>query len=318
MNWIDALFIAVILLAVYSGWRRGFIIGALELGIMIGGLGAAFALYPYFTAFLEKYVPSLGVWTMPLSFILILILSRMVLATVVTRLLKNVPDETHQHTANRFLGMAPGLVNGFLYAAIVSVLLLALPLFNDLSAETRESRLANYLIKPVGWAEEKLAPVFDEAIKKSMNKLTVEPDSKKTVKLPYTVNNPKLREDLEARMLDLVNEERRKQGLKPVKADPEMAEVARAHSRDMFARGYFSHVNLDGKDPFDRIRAAKVRFITAGENLALAQTLSIAHRGLMNSPGHRANILHPSFGRLGIGILDGGIYGLMVTQNFRN
>lgn len=38
----------------------------------------------------------------------------------------------------------------------------------------------------------------------------------------------------------------------------------------------------------------------------------------MESPGHRANILNPEFGRLGIGILDGGIYGLMITQNFRN
>jgi uncharacterized protein YkwD len=38
----------------------------------------------------------------------------------------------------------------------------------------------------------------------------------------------------------------------------------------------------------------------------------------MNSPGHRANILNPSFGRVGIGILDGGFYGLMISQEFRD
>ena len=38
----------------------------------------------------------------------------------------------------------------------------------------------------------------------------------------------------------------------------------------------------------------------------------------MRSPGHRANILRPQFGRLGIGILDSGGHGLMVTQAFRN
>jgi uncharacterized protein YkwD len=86
----------------------------------------------------------------------------------------------------------------------------------------------------------------------------------------------------------------------------------------MFARGYFSHHTPDGKDPFDRMREGEVRFRTAGENLALAPTLQIAHNGLMDSPGHRANILRPQFGRLGIGILDGGRYGLMVTQKFRN
>ncbi|WP_432711580.1 CAP domain-containing protein, partial [Pedobacter sp.] len=87
---------------------------------------------------------------------------------------------------------------------------------------------------------------------------------------------------------------------------------------DMFDRGYFSHYTPEGEDPFARIRKYRVSFMSAGENLALAQTLPLAHVGLMNSPGHRANILNPSFGRLGIGILDGGIYGLMITQNFRN
>ena len=97
-----------------------------------------------------------------------------------------------------------------------------------------------------------------------------------------------------------------------------MAAVARLHSTDMFARGYFSHVTPDGKTLTDRVRARGVPFLTAGENLELGTTLEICHEGLMKSPGHRANILHPSFGRLGIGVLDGGKRGLMITQNFRN
>jgi uncharacterized protein YkwD len=97
-----------------------------------------------------------------------------------------------------------------------------------------------------------------------------------------------------------------------------MTRVARAHSSDMFVRGYFAHNTPEGKTPFDRMRASGIQFTAAGENLALAQTLEIAHTNLMNSPGHRANILHPAFGRLGIGILDGGFYGLMISQEFRN
>jgi len=119
-------------------------------------------------------------------------------------------------------------------------------------------------------------------------------------------------------MLQMINAERQKRGLKTLVADPEMLQVARAHSQDMFAKGYFAHDDLDGKDPFDRMRAANIHFGTAGENLALAQTVEIAHVNLMNSPGHRANILNPSFGRVGIGILDGGFYGLMISQEFRN
>jgi uncharacterized protein YkwD len=177
--------------------------------------------------------------------------------------------------------------------------------------------MANVLSNTMAWAENKLSPVFTEALKRAMyNTKTVV--SEEAVKLPFTISVYKARPDLEAQMLILVNKERLKNGLKAVKADPAIAAVARKHSADMFKRGYFSHYTPEGKNPFDRMKAGDISFFTAGENLALAQTLSIAHTGLMNSPGHRANILNPSFGRLGIGILDGGIYGLMITQNFRN
>jgi uncharacterized protein YkwD len=168
------------------------------------------------------------------------------------------------------------------------------------------------------WANRKLAPVFDEAIRQTINSLTVKPNSDEKVNLSFKVNNATAKPDYESLMLELVNKERIKHGLKPLKFDPDLVPVARAHSQDMFAKGYFAHDNLDGKDPFDRMRAAGIHFQSAGENLALAQTVEIAHVNLMNSPGHRANILNPSFGRLGIGILDGGFYGLMISQEFRD
>ena len=119
-------------------------------------------------------------------------------------------------------------------------------------------------------------------------------------------------------MIELVNEERRKEGLNELVLDPDLTPVARAHSADMFRRGYFSHYAPEGDAVSDRLKRAGISYRTAGENLALAPTLQTAHTGLMNSPGHRANILHTSYGKIGIGILDGGIRGLMVTQVFKN
>jgi uncharacterized protein YkwD len=318
MNLIDLLLIIVILLSVLSGWRKGFIIGVISLATWIGSLVIGFLFYPYIAVFFERYIPLLGVWTLPASFILTVILARIFISIITGTLLKATTVEAHRNVANKALGVIPGFVNGLINAIIVAALLLALPLFDGLSATTRDSQLANKFVRPAEWLEAKLSPVFDEAIKKTMNKMTVEPGSDKSVKLPYTVTRTKAREDLEAEMLEMVNEERRKESLQPLKADPEMTEVARAHSKDMFARGFFAHVNPDKKDPFDRMRAEGVKFLTAGENLALAQTLRIAHNGLMNSPGHRANILHKDFGRLGIGVIDGGMYGLMISQEFRN
>jgi len=318
MNWIDILLIAIVLLSVLSGFQKGFIVGVLDLALLLGSFVFALWSYQYGSVLLDKYVPSLGVWSQPLAFILIIIFVRIILSVIINSLLRVTPATAHRNFVNRFLGLAPGIVNGVIYAIIVAALLLATPLFDGLSAATRNSRLANSLAIPAEWLENKLSPVFDEAVKRSMNKMTVEPASEKSVKLPFTVTKYKIRPDLEAKMLALVNEERAKVGLKPLNPDPEIQVVARKHSADMFARGYFSHINPDGEDPFDRIRKGGVQFRAAGENLALAQTLTIAHTGLMNSPGHRANILQPAFGRLGIAILDGGIYGLMITQNFRN
>jgi uncharacterized protein YkwD len=208
-------------------------------------------------------------------------------------------------------------LNGLIYSIALAVLLLIAPLSEALTEESRNSKLADKLSGGYREAQALFEPLIND-LNGSISKIAINPTSKKFVKLGFSVKNAKRRTDLEAEMLILVNKERQKARLKPLKPDPEMAEVALKHSSDMFARGYFSHISPEGATPFDRMKKANVIFFTAGENLALAQSLSLAHTGLMNSPGHRANILHKSFGRLGIGILDGGVYGIMVTQNFRN
>ena len=318
MNWIDFILIIVVLFSVMTGWKKGFILATLDLATWVGSILAGFFFYRELGDVFEKYIPKLGVWTSPVAFLTTILLARFVLALITRSLLRATSEDTHRDSANKFLGIIPGAINGGINATILAAMLLALPLSENISLTTRESKIANELAYGVEWLDARLSPIFDEAINKSINHLTVHPESNKSVNLDYTVNNPRTRGDLETRMLEMVNAERTKAGLNALKADPEIAQVARAHSRDMFARGYFSHVTPDGKTLGDRVRAARVPFLSAGENLALGPTLTICHEGLMNSPGHRANILHKSFNRLGIGILDGGKYGLMITQNFRN
>lgn len=318
MNIIDFLLLGLVLFSVYIGYLKGFIIGMSDLFLLMFALMFAFFAYQPVAGFVGQYITSLGAWTLPVSFLFAYIVARLVLGAVFARLLGSIDRDTHESGANKIFGIFPGAINGLIYAAIASALVLGVPISDGLSSKARESRIAASLSPHVEWAEEKFAPVFDKAVNESMNKLTIAPGSEAHVELGFTYGDPRIREDLEAEMLVLINEERAKAGLRPLKADAEMREVARAHSVDMFAKGYFSHVNKEGESPFDRIREARVKYITAGENLALAQTLRIAHRGLMNSPGHRANILRSSFGRVGIGILEGGRHGLMITQNFRN
>lgn len=318
-NLIDIAIIALVLLSVLNGWRRGFILGVLDLLgwalVLIVGLHFYQPVARWLGAHLDLWP---DVWDRPIAFVGIAILAGGLVQLMGHVLLRRVPKKVHENTFNRLFGLIPGLANGLVTAALVAALLLAIPLSETIRERARESQLVNRLAIYAETLEAALHPVFAEAIAETLNFLTIQPESDERVALPYTVANPRPRPDLEARMLELVNKERVAAGLKPLAPDPELTEVARQHSADMFARGYFAHDTPDGRDPFDRMREANVRFVNAGENLALAPTVPVAHRGLMNSSGHRANILFPQFGRVGIGIMDGGTRGLMISQDFRN
>lgn len=120
----------------------------------------------------------------------------------------------------------------------------------------------------------------------------------------------------EQKMLNLVNQERTKVGLAPLKVHAELVKLARLKSQDMITNKYFSHQSPRYGSPFDMMKSAGVSYTRAGENLAGASTVESAHTNLMNSPGHRANILNQDFTHIGIGIIDGGQYGKMFTQMF--
>ncbi len=317
MNWVDIVVVLVILISVWAGWGRGFILGSLDLLTWTGSLILGYIFYPYTARGIEKMV-DLGVWLLPVAFLVTAILARIIIGFGTKFIIRMVPEKWNYQWFNKFMGLLPGAINGWIYAIILSALLLSFPIKDTITKDTRNSKIASRLALQSEWANKKLAVVFNDAIRYSMNSLTVHPASDESVDLGFTATDLEVKPSLESRMLELINRERIKEGLKPLQADPELLPVARAHSKDMFARGYFAHVSPDGMDPFDRMKKAGVKFSAAGENLALAQTLEIAHTNLMNSPGHRANILSPSFGRVGIGILDGGFYGLMISQEFRD
>jgi len=315
---VDLLLAAILLFGAWLGWVRGFLFSALDLLTLAVSLAAAFLGFHAASGWLSGVAPSLGIWIAPLSFVAIFLLVHVVLGSIVLRMLLRLPRKVHVNAANRLLGVLPGLANGAMYAIVAAVLLLTLPLGARVGTWAHESALAPKLARPAEWVEVQLAPIFDPAVQRTLEAAMVDPESRERIALQFRVAEGQPRPDLEEQMLDMVNAERRAHGLKAVKPDPILSELARAHSRDMLARGYFAHVTPEGNDLSDRMQQARIGYLSAGENLALAPTLYTAHTGLMHSPGHRANILRPQFGRLGIGILDSGGHGLMVTQDFRN
>lgn len=119
----------------------------------------------------------------------------------------------------------------------------------------------------------------------------------------------------EQQMVNLVNNERAKAGLKPLAVDTKLSQMARVKSQDMADNNYFSHTSPTYGSPFDMMKKFGISYRTAGENIALNSSVEKAHTALMNSEGHRANILNPNFTHIGIGIVSKG-GSLYFTQEF--
>lgn len=107
-------------------------------------------------------------------------------------------------------------------------------------------------------------------------------------------------------VLELVNIERSKAGLKPLVLDTKLSYVATEKSKDMAVSNYFSHTSPNYGSPFDMMKEFGISYRTAGENIAMGfRTAETVMDGWMNSPGHKANILDEAFGRIGIGVYFG-------------
>jgi len=121
--------------------------------------------------------------------------------------------------------------------------------------------------------------------------------------------------DAERRLLDMLNQSRRQQGLAPLRVDDRLTAAAREHSRVMAEKGQLAH-QLPGEANLSRrLRDSQIAFISAGENIDMGSGWLQAHSAFMASPPHRANILDDDYETVGIGVVERhGTY--WITEDF--
>lgn len=118
-------------------------------------------------------------------------------------------------------------------------------------------------------------------------------------------------------VLQLVNKERAKQGLKSLTLSTNLTSIANVKAKDMATKNYFSHTSPTYGSPFDMLQHFGVSYRSAGENIAAGQrTPQEVMTAWMNSSGHRANILNSTYTELGVGYYKGGSYGTEWVQLF--
>lgn len=111
-----------------------------------------------------------------------------------------------------------------------------------------------------------------------------------------------------------INELRRAHGSQPLQRDPELDTVAQRYAERLATENFFAHVSPDGQDLKGRLSAAGYGWTAAGENLGLASGPLAAHFSIEHSPGHRKNLLDPSYTHLGLGLARNGQNQLLLVE----
>lgn len=323
-NLIDLVILATLIYFIWSGYEQGLILGILNLFRTVIAFLLSLIYYPQFGDFLTTQFHVTKIIGQILGFVLILFVTQMILGFVIFKvhgfIVKFLAKVRPLYLIDKILGIIPSLIIGLILIAIFTLLPLILPIGEGFKNLIESSWWGKNVIPHAVAYEPTLEALFKRLPTRNLIYIvTKEPQSDEVVAIDIPQNTAlKVSETDEKAMLKRLNQERVAKGLNQLVMDEKLREVARAHSLDMFKRGYFSHYTPEKLSPFDRLEGAGISYSSAGENLAYAPTVDIAHEGLMNSPGHRENILREGFGKVGIGVIEAGLYGKMFSQEFTN
>lgn len=319
MNLLDAVIILLLITGIAMGVQRGFLRTSLDLVVLVSAAFAGAILYRPISEQLGEWTGVQGAGINALSLILgalgILVILNVIISVAIAPHLMALRYTSLIRVADSGFGVVPGIIYGLLFGAILTLAIGSVSLGESVDRALADSDLAGRLRTGATSATTGLAQ--QTGMDLADFTYVVVPEQESSYRIPPS-DAPDLAvaEGNEAEILDLVNQERTDRGLNSLTWDPALVEVARGHSREMLELGYFSHTSPNTGMLGDRLSAAGVDYMRAGENLAYAPSVSVAHRGLMQSDGHRANILEPSFQRVGIGVITASDGTLMVTQVF--
>jgi uncharacterized membrane protein required for colicin V production len=320
---IDLAILVFLALLLLRGWTRGFVREAMDLvGLVIGTL-LAFRLGPAMGVIVRSMA---DISDEMARFIggFIVFLAVGIGAAFATRKIERTARLPGLNMMNRAGGAGLAAAWGVFLATLVLTLGVVLPMPPAVAESIDGSAVARTLTNPHGVPQELFIGLSGDRLIETMlnlreavgiRRVIVDPDA--TIDIgPSAAEDIAI--DLEAAedIFARVNGARVDAGLSPLVWDGALAEVGFGHAVEMYLGGYFSHNSPVTGDIGDRLDDAGIRFEVGGENLALAATANEVHEGLMESPGHRANIEAHFYQWVGIAVVSGPL-GLMTVQVFK-
>ncbi|MFQ5948024.1 MAG: CvpA family protein [Acidimicrobiia bacterium] len=319
---IDLIVLALFALLLWRGWSRGFIREVMDLAGLILATLLAFRL----GAVAGRVVAGMAGISPEASRLVggVIVFVVVGLGTrLAARLIESRIRLPGLNAMNRVGGAGLAVAWGVFLATLVLSLAVVLPVPPAVADQLDDSAVARSLTDPDGLPQQVFNQLSGDRIIEALLNLRHLAGSRRVVlEEDQVVTFPPVEaDDLEAdgaaaqEILDLLNLARIDAGVDPLAWTPALAEVGYGHAVEMYVEGYFAHFSPETGYLKDRLRAAGLIYVFAGENLALAPTPEEVHQGLIESPGHRENMLSPEFRRVGIAVVSGPL-GLMTAQVF--
>lgn len=315
-NYIDLIIILVLAYFASEAWRHGFWVILIDFISFLGSILLSLSFYKNIAFFLRSNFSLSNSISNAIGFLAMAVVTEGILGFILAQLIHKVPEKLKENTLLRVVAMIPAIGEGLVLIAFILTLAVAFPIRPGVKSDIVRSRIGGVILAQTVALEKTVGEIFGGVIEDSLTYLTVKPGSSETVSIPSASGDLKADPESSREMFGLVNNERNKLGIPLLIWNDKIAKVAQDYAFYMWRNHYFGHFSLDGKDVGDRLNAANIGYSVAGENLALAPTVITAHSGLMNSQGHRDNILNTQFKKAGIGVVDNGIYGKIFVQVF--
>jgi len=317
-NWVDLVIIVLLIYFASEAFRYGFWGIMVNFASFLGSILISLRAYKFVAGLLKTNFNMSASLNNALGFLIVSVVAEILLDLLFTYLVSKLPKNIRESKIDQYLGLLPALGEGIVVIAFLLTIAIALPIRPDVKKAVSESKIGGVILKETSGVEAAINEVFGGAINDALTYLTIEPKSNETIALKNGIDHLSVDKEAEVQMFTMVNRERTGRGIPALTISDKIVPIAEAYARDMWERHYFSHYSPEGKTVADRFSEAGISYSFIGENLALAPTVQTAMTGLMNSEGHRTNILEPRFKKVGIGVVDNGIYGKMFVQEFSN
>lgn len=315
-NWVDLIILATLLFFAVEAIGRPLILEILDFLSFLLAFFLSFSYFNFLAKLFESQFKIPHGLSLVLGFMGVWFLTETVFYLLIRIVLPKLPKL--KFLTFKYLSVIPAFLRGLTFVALTLVMIGTFPIQPTIKKAVLESSLGSQILKRASALEQPVKNVFGGMTNDSLTFLTIKPKTDEKIDLGFQTTDFSINEGAEKAMVGLVNKERKDRGLQDLVFDEKLRSVARSHSVDMFERGYFSHFSPEGKTVADRALKENIDFLVIGENLAYAPDVTLAHKGLMNSQGHRENILSKDYSKIGIGVMDGGVYEEMFTQVFSN